>query len=231
MTRTRRIVAALGLVTGAVVGTALAQPASASAAPFSGSAACPDLEVVFARATGELPGLGTVGRPLVSAVQRELPGKSVGSYAVNYAASLDQTSAGPGATDMTNHVTQRAASCPDTKFVLGGFSQGASVTDIAVGIPGLGIGREIPSNLVGRVVAIAAFGNPLGGLYQKTITGSSPDYGPKALEICNATDLVCGGQGTLGPGLGHFSYPFDGSVDQAARFAAQRFVQAQRVSG
>ncbi|GHF22973.1 hypothetical protein GCM10017786_66320 [Amycolatopsis deserti] len=61
------------------------------------AAACSDLEVVFARGSGEAPGLGITGTPLVSDVKSALPSASVSSYAVDYAASYDQTSAGPGA--------------------------------------------------------------------------------------------------------------------------------------
>ncbi|UMO99936.1 cutinase family protein [Amycolatopsis sp. EV170708-02-1] len=210
-----RWTAAIGLAVGAV-----AIPAPVAEA----TAACPDLDVVFARGTTEIPGPGVVGKPLIPAVQRALPGKSVTSYAVDYAASIDQSSAGPGATDMTRHVVRLAAACPSTKFVLGGLSQGASVTDIAIGLKtGLGTGETVPAGLADRVVAVVAFGNPLGGLFRQTIKDTSAVYGPKALELCNLGDLVCGGLGTRGPGFGHLSYAFDGSVDLAARFIGHHY--------
>ncbi|KAL3662852.1 hypothetical protein V7S43_012253 [Phytophthora oleae] len=84
------------------------------------NAQCSDVHVVFARGSGELPGLGTAGQPLVSGIASNLPGMSVSSYAVTYLAAYDQTSAGPGAADMTNHVTTVAQQCPNTVFVLGG---------------------------------------------------------------------------------------------------------------
>ncbi|KAE8887940.1 hypothetical protein PF004_g16967 [Phytophthora fragariae] len=88
-----------------------------------------------------MQGLGLCGEPLVSGITSNLGGMSVSSYAVNYAASMDQSSAGPGATDMTNHVVSVAKECPNTVFVLGGYSQGASVTAT------LGSGGTIPENL------------------------------------------------------------------------------------
>ncbi|KAE8880917.1 hypothetical protein PF003_g34830 [Phytophthora fragariae] len=42
---------------------------------------------------------------------------------------------------MTNHVVSVAKECPNTVFVLGGYSQGASVTAT------LGSGGTIPENL------------------------------------------------------------------------------------
>ncbi|GAA5170587.1 MULTISPECIES: cutinase family protein [Amycolatopsis] len=216
MVRITRLLTALAAATFAL--TAAALPAAAADA----KATCSSLEVVFARGSGEVPGLGVVGTPLVSAVKSAVGSSSVSSYAVNYAASYDQTSAGPGATDMSNHIKTTAAQCPDTKFAIGGYSQGASVTDIAIGIRTyLGTGQTIPTDLASRVVAVVAFGNPL-GLYGQTIKTASPTYGPKSLEFCNRGDTVCGGTGT-GPGYGHLSYPNDGSVNTAAAFIAKQY--------
>ncbi|MGI6871748.1 cutinase family protein [Amycolatopsis sp. 3B14] len=211
-----RTLALLACAVVGLAGTAVAGNATADAA------ACSDLEIVFARGSGEAPGLGITGTPLVSDVKSALSSASVSSYAVNYAASYDQTSAGPGATDMSNHIKSTAAACSDTKFAIGGYSQGASVTDIAIGIRTyLGTGQTIPTELAPRVVAVIAFGNPL-GLYGQTIKTASPAYGPKSLEFCNRGDTVCGGTGT-GPGYGHLSYATDGSVDQAAAFIAKQY--------
>ncbi|MFF7330398.1 cutinase family protein [Streptomyces sp. NPDC008150] len=188
-----------------------------AAAPSASAAACSDVDVVFARGTGETAGLGIVGTPLVSNIKSDLPGRSVSSYAVNYAANAAQTSAGPGATDMTNHVTSTAASCPNTSFVLGGYSQGASVTDISIGIPTLlGSGSTIPTALAPRVKAVVAFGNPL-RLYGQTITSASALYGPKAKEFCNLGDPVCANGTNI---AAHLTYQLNGSVESGAQFAA-----------
>ncbi|MEU5096992.1 cutinase family protein [Streptomyces sp. NPDC020996] len=188
-------------------------PSMASAAP------CSDVEVVFARGTGETPGLGIVGTPLVSEIKKDLPGKTVTSYAVDYAANFSQTSAGPGATDMTRHVRSTAADCPGTSFVIGGYSQGASVTDIALGIrTALGTGQSIPTDLAPRVKAVVVYGNPL-RLYGKTINTASALYGPKAKEFCNTGDPVCANGAN---GAAHLRYHLNGSVPEGARFAADR---------
>jgi cutinase len=55
----------------AVGGTALAAPA--------GAADCTDIHVVFARGSGELPGLGITGGPFVDAVRSNAAGRSVSS--------------------------------------------------------------------------------------------------------------------------------------------------------
>ncbi|MFE7859470.1 cutinase family protein [Streptomyces sp. NPDC057403] len=188
-------------------------PSLASAAP------CPDVEVVFARGTGEAPGLGITGTPLVNGLKSALPGKTVSSYAVDYAANFSQTSAGPGATDMTDRVKTIASNCPATAFVLGGYSQGGSVTDIALGIPTrLGTGRTIPPQLADRVKAVVVFGNPL-RLSGRTIASASDLYGAKAKEFCNTGDPVCcNGRNSAA----HLTYHLNGSVEQGARFAAAK---------
>eukprot|EP00644_Phytophthora_capsici_P015076 jgi/Phyca11/537009/estExt2_fgenesh1_pg.C_PHYCAscaffold_710020 len=184
------------------------------------NAQCSDVHVVFARGSGELPGLGTAGQPLVSAIASNLPGMSVSSYAVTYLAAYDQTSAGPGAADMTNHVTTVAQQCPNTVFVLGGYSQGASVTDISIGIKTmLGVAPSIPESLAPRIKAVVTFGNPL-KLFGQTIASSSPTYGPKAIEFCNTGDPVCAAGFNM---MAHLMYPTDGSVTTAAQRAAALF--------
>ncbi|MGI5243015.1 cutinase family protein [Dactylosporangium sp. CA-139066] len=222
---------------GAAPGTAAAPPSApapatasapaTAAAPATGAPArggsCADVEVVFARGTGDLPGLGVLGTPLVSAIRSALPGRTVNAYGVNYAAEASQASAGPGATDMSRHVRTVAAACPGTRFVIGGYSQGATVTDIAIGIPfGTSTGEAIPAGLASRVAAVVVFGNPLGIMHQ-TITQRSPVYGPKAKEFCSVGDPICGNGANS---MAHLQYMTDGSVQQAAQFAAGKVTGA-----
>ncbi|WP_235849610.1 cutinase family protein [Mycolicibacterium doricum] len=46
-----------------------------------------------------------------------------------YPASLDWPRAADGVTDASNRVRDIVATCPDTKMVLGGYSQGAAVME------------------------------------------------------------------------------------------------------
>lgn len=191
----------------------LVPTAVATAAP------CADVDIAFARGTGELPGFGITGGPFVSSVTSKLQGRSVSTYAVDYAASYGQTSAGPGSRDLVEHVTSVAAACPDTQFIIGGYSQGATVVSNALGI-------RTPSSLTGavfsdavgsRVKAIVVFGNPLGLSGQKIET-TSRTYGSRARSFCNFGDPVCqlGGFNTFA----HLTYATNGSTTQGATFAA-----------
>lgn len=234
-TRALAVGAAVAAVAGGIVvaggasaqaaGAPHAQAARAAAAPaaLTPAAACPDVEVVFARGSGELPGLGIVGTPFAGALASDLPGKTVEDYAVNYAADLAQTSAGPGATDMSNHIIAVAAQCSSTKFVIGGYSQGASVTDIAVGIPTiLGTGTTIPSALAPRIAAVVTFGNPL-LLTGTTPAKASPVYAPKWDDFCALGDPVCGNGINV---LAHLSYPTNGDTTSGAQYAAAKVLGA-----
>ena len=53
------------------------------------SADCSDVEVVFARGTGEPPGVGGIGEPFVDALRSAVGAKSLNVYPVNYEASSD----------------------------------------------------------------------------------------------------------------------------------------------
>lgn len=79
--------------------------------------------MVFARGTDEAPGVGKVGGAFVNSL-REQTRKSVGAYGVNYPADKDFLAAADGANDASSHIQRMAVNCPNTKLVLGGYSQG-----------------------------------------------------------------------------------------------------------
>ena len=147
MNMVRGLILTVAAVT--VSGVTLVAPAVAQAA------ACPDVQVVFARGTGEPVGVGRVGDAFVNDLRTEIPGKSVDVYAVNYPASYDFLRAAEGANDASAFVQNTVATCPDTKIVLGGFSQGAAVID-AIAIanqPTLGFVNPMPAAVADHVAA------------------------------------------------------------------------------
>src|SRR6476469_893711 len=91
-----------------------------------------DVEVVFARGTSEGPDVGGIGQPFADSVAAAAAPRSVGVYAVNYPAS-DQfgPSVQAGTADARAHIESMAANCPNTRLILGGYSQGAAVIDYA----------------------------------------------------------------------------------------------------
>lgn len=209
--RIRLCLAVLSLAGGAGLATLTAP--TASAAP------CSDIDVVAARGTFEPGTLGLiVGDPVYSALQRKITGKSLSSYKVNYPADLSPTSAAQGNSDLVNHVTSQAASCPNQRFILVGYSQGANVVDNSIGISSAGavvgspIVATLPAALEPKVAAILLFGNPIRAI-GKSVTGT---YQSRTIDFCAEGDPVCEAGG--GDTLAHLGYTAD--ADAAATFAA-----------
>ncbi|OLO99355.1 cutinase family protein [Mycolicibacterium porcinum] len=189
-------------------------PALSSGLPAA-SAACPDIEVVFARGTNDTPGLGRIGNAFVSSLRNKVGGRSVGAYAVNYPASYDFLAAAGGANDASGHIQWMVDNCPDTRLVLGGYSQGAAVIDViaAVPFPAVGFTAPLPPNVPEHVAAVAVFGNPSAKLGLPMT--ASPVYGSRAIDLCNPGDPVCG-DGDSVPA--HRAY--EGPANDAANFVA-----------
>jgi cutinase len=202
--------------------TALASAGLAFVVATPASAAtCTDVQVVVARGTGEPGALGIlVGDPVFAALGTRLAGRSLSSYAVNYPADLSSTSPGTGNRDLVSHVTAAAAGCPNQRYVLVGYSQGANVVDNSIGVSSAGalvggpIVATIPASLEPRVAAVLLFGNPI-RMLGRSVTGT---YASRTLDLCASGDPVCqfGGSNILA----HLSY--GQNAGQAAAFAASR---------
>ena len=218
-------VAAIASAAAIAVGILVAGPSPSAVAqpgPPTGSA-CPDIEVIFARGTDDTPGLGTPGTAFANALRSQVGGRTVTTYAVNYPASYDFLAAADGAIDATNRVSTMAATCPSTRLVLGGYSQGAAVIDMLAGVPPLGnkIGEigsapPLPSNLLPNIAAVAVFGNPA-TKFSNPI--SSSVFGGRAIDLCKDGDPIC--SGGRNP-FAHNDYVTAGLVQQAASFVAGR---------
>lgn len=217
---------------GAVAAAIFAGAGSVAVAGQASAQECPDVQIVFARGTFEPPGVGGTGQAFVDALQARTPGKTVDVYAVNYPASLNFATAADGVIDASNKVQQTAAACPDTKVVLGGFSQGAAVAayitadEVPQGFalpPGLT--GPMPEAVADHVAAVAMFGKPSSGFLQMIYTGAPPitvgaQYAGKTLDLCIPEDPVCAPGG--GDGNAHNAYAVRGLVDQAADYAVGR---------
>jgi cutinase len=187
-----------------------------SAAPSAALPSCPRAEVVFARGTGELPGIGRVGQALVESLRLRLGEEQVAMYAVDYPATRDFIRAVDGAMDARARVEATSASCPSTAIVLGGYSQGAAVIDlIAAPEDGLfGFARPLPANVADHVAAVTVFGNP-SNRFGRALNDWSLVYGAKTIDLCNDADPVCSGGNDVSA---HSLYVESGLADQAAEF-------------
>ncbi|MGB3486411.1 MAG: cutinase family protein [Mycobacterium sp.] len=185
--------------------------------PAAQAEPCPDIEVVFARGTDEPPGLGRVGSAFVDSLRGQVGGRSVGTYAVNYPATYDFLAAAGGANDASGHIQWMVDNCPNTRLVLGGYSQGAAIIDVlaAVPFPAIGFNAPLPPNVPAHIAALAVFGNPTTKVGLPLTV--SPVYGPRSIDLCNVGDPVCSGGEDI---LAHSNYGPAGLTSQAATFVA-----------
>ncbi|WP_293348140.1 cutinase family protein [Mycobacterium sp.] len=208
--------------------------------PAAWAEPCSDVEVVFARGTGEPPGVGGIGQAFVDALGSRAGGKSVGVYPVNYDASSDFSggiafarTVVDGIRDAGAHVASTASNCPNTRIVLGGYSQGAAVAGFVTSAV---VPKEVPQEFASyvpqplapevakHVAAVVLFGTPsnefLRGAGAPPIT-IGPLYAPKTIQLCSTDDNICNGAPPGPPGLAHTLYAANGMTDQGADFAAR----------
>ena len=209
------------------IATAALLAAAALSSPLSTPAAsadpCPNVQVLFARGTNEPVGTGFTGQAFADSLTAQLPGKTVAVSAVDYPATDDYLrSAAVGSDNAIAQIQSTVAGCPNTKLVLGGYSQGAAVTEMAT--------SALPAPAANHVAAVVLFGKPASDFSQMLAGGAplptiSPLYASKTLDLCIPDDPICS------PGMSvfaHMSYLTSGLTNDAAAFAASKVEQASR---
>ncbi|MFB7874026.1 cutinase family protein [Nocardia sp. NPDC056064] len=174
---------------------------------------CASIDVVVARGTNEPGYLGAViGDPLYAVLSAQLPVDTT-AHRVEYPADLlVPSSVSDGTRAMTAHVMAQAAACPDQRFVLVGYSQGAAVTHGVLGSPAMMLlpGMYVlPGELSSRVVAVLLFGDPLRLVGQ----GVAPLYAGRTANYCTAGDPVCAG-GIFPAAHGAYGWSFGAAAGQ-----------------
>ncbi|OBF80548.1 cutinase [Mycobacterium sp. 852002-51163_SCH5372311] len=201
----------------------------APAVPAASAQSCPDVEVVFARGTGDPPGIGKTGQAFVDNLRPRISGKSMDVYAVNYPASEQWETGLDGIRDAGAHIVSMANSCPQTKMVLSGFSQGAAVmgfvTSNAVpdGVDPATVPKPMDPGVADHVAAVVLFGTPnaraMNFLGEPQVV-IGPLYQAKTIKVCAVEDPVCSDGMNF---AAHTTYADDAAViDQGAAFAAGR---------
>jgi len=163
MSRARRLgfVAVAATVGTLMTGVVLASPANAVAASGSG---CAQVSIITARASTEQAGEGITGQLVTAIVNAS--NQTVSRASVSYPATLQNynSSSLQGINAATTQITNLVNSCPSTKIVLMGYSQGAHVMlDVLGGGQGGSLGTATPplaSNIASHVTAVATFGDP-----------------------------------------------------------------------
>ncbi|KAL4932561.1 carbohydrate esterase family 5 protein [Aspergillus undulatus] len=157
---------------------------------------CKELTFIFARGTTEIGNMGTVVGPKVASELQSLTGNKAAIQGVDYPADAagNAQMGGSGGPKMAELVETAKKQCPDTKIVLGGYSQGAMVVHNAAG--------KLSS---GQVVGAVTFGDPF-----KT---QKPANIEQFKTYCASGDPVCLSGGNV---MAHLSYGSDAA--EAAQF-------------
>ena len=206
----------------------------ASALPFASADPCPDVQVVFARGTDDPPGVGPTGQAFVDSLRPRVGAKSLDVYPVNYPATFDWTKAGEaGISDAGAHVVSMAHDCPNTKMVLGGYSQGAAVmgfvtsASVPAGIDPANVPKPLDPEVANHVSSLVLFALPSDkamNFFGEPPVVIGPLYQAKTIQVCAPEDPICSDGMNFDA---HKTYSTNGAViDMGAAFAASRLAEA-----
>ena len=223
--RTSRLCASAVAAASGVAGGVLV-----SAIPSAAADQCPDVQVVFARGTDDPPGLGPTGQAFVDSLHSRIGAKSFDVYPVDYPATHDWTSAGEaGVRDAGAHVVSMAHNCPNTKMVLGGYSQGAAVMGFVTspvvpnGIDPAAVPKPLDPEVANHVSSVVLFALPnekAMNFFGEPPVAIGPLYQAKTLQVCAAQDPICSEGMNF---AAHDTYSTNMAViDQGVAFAAGR---------
>jgi cutinase-like protein len=200
----------------------------ATAVPSAAAEPCPDVQVVFARGTDDPPGLGPTGQAFVDNLHSRVGAKSFDVYPVDYPATHDWTNAGEaGVRDAGAHVLSTAHDCPNTKMVLGGYSQGAAVMGFVTspvvpnGIDPAAVPKPLDPEVANHVSSVVLFALPnekAMNFFGEPPVAIGPLYQAKTIQVCAAEDPICSEGMNF---AAHDTYSTNAAViDKGAAFAA-----------
>ncbi|KAJ7838175.1 cutinase [Mycena olivaceomarginata] len=182
-----------------------APPSTLVTGPSSG---CSAIHVITARASTEAPGEGIIGAVVSAVVQGS--SHTVSRESVNYPATLTNydSSESLGVTDMRNKLAAQARSCPSTKIVLMGYSQGAQVTGDTMVANGAGVNQVAAVILMGDPAHVAGesfqkgTANNRNGLFPRSDHGLE-QFSAKIASFCDTGDEFCASGISLPVHLGY----------------------------
>ena len=195
----------------AIVSAVLLAAGISLAAPASASSSCPSIMIVVARGTNEPAGQGNMAS-LASAIGNSTS-RSMSSFALDYPASAAfpayWTSVSTGEKNLQKLLTSLVASCPSSKYVLLGYSQGAQVIGNALDVNG----TQLSSTVNKAIKAVVFYGDPtfvpresydagtheasMGGRFERP-PGDLVHYATRLRSYCDANDVWCQFDGVSG---------------------------------
>ncbi|MGY0499603.1 cutinase family protein [Nocardia sp. FBN12] len=220
----------------AIAAAALALPALPAASADSVPGGCAEVRVVTVRGTLEPQSGSLLLTPLGGRIAQE-SGRRTTVTELEYPASMNPDSAVRGVANLTTLLNEIAATCPDQRLVLLGYSQGARVIGNS-----LDARDALTARAAARIDAIVLFGSPLfngaepynRGSFDPALSGTGPlrlgaltEFADRLHDYCNAGDRVCqGGDPAAGfanaASYGHFAYFVNDNRDRAAAFVREQ---------
>ena len=193
--------------------------------------------VVTARGTGE-PSRGQLLGPVARAIDKARPDQVVRTD-LDYPADTDVNGgASTGVRALVTMLNLQAQACPEQKFVLLGYSQGALVIGDALSAPDdrfVGLeAEEIRPEAAAAVSAVVLYGDPRfvgaepynSGDYDEARdgllprpTGALSPYKKKLRDYCVSDDFICQATTTGLDETGHVAYFDNGMQQDGAAFA------------
>jgi len=178
------------------------------------SGVCADVIIIWARGTCNTGNIGSaLGRCFFTYLKGNLDYTVIGQGVLPYAADIMSFIRGGckrGAQSMATMVMLAVEQCPQSKIVLGGFSQGAQVLRKAV--------KRIPSSAVGNIVAVVSFSDPNEGQPLESVLED------RHVSFCHDGDWVCDGESTFVTGRHKSAYYFP-QLGAAFDFVESRLVE------
>ncbi|KAL2068590.1 hypothetical protein VTL71DRAFT_14927 [Oculimacula yallundae] len=171
--------------------------------------ACKAVTVLFAKGTGEKGNMGDGSSPgpaWAAAIRASLGTDKVTVQGIEYDASVFGYLVGgspSGTTTYLNTINSASTKCPNTKIVIGGYSQGGQILHNAA--------EKLTAAVTARIAAVVVFGGP----DSKQAVGSIP--ASKVLQVCHTGDIICTGKGGADE---HLNYVKDAAM--AAAFVVAR---------
>jgi len=225
------------LASAVVAASGLGVSVLTAATPSASAQPCPDVQVVFARGTDDPPGVGSTGQAFIDSLRPRVAARSLDVYPVDYPATHDWTSTGEaGIRDAGAHVVSMAHDCPNTKMVLGGYSQGAAVMGFVTsavvpnGIDPATVPKPMDPEVANHVSSVVLFSVPNDramNFFGEPPVVIGPLYQAKTIQVCAPEDPICADGMNF---AAHDNYASNGAViDQGAAFAASHLAEAPPV--
>ncbi|MBX6765965.1 MAG: cutinase family protein [Actinomadura rubrobrunea] len=234
--RVRRIVHGAAATALAAAGVSGLSPLGASAATADD---CATVSVISARGTWEPQDGSWLLKPMGDQILQRFP---QGTYTeLPYPAQTPFDASAPvGVGNLISTLNAEAARCPDQRYVLLGYSQGAGVVGDALAAPSARIwGRDkgtVSAAASSRIAAIVLFGDirfkagepyNVGTFEPGKESGNPPPrpagalsaYASRIQDYCVKNDFVCQGTGDF---IAHLEYFVNGMPSQGVAFAVSK---------